>query len=85
MGQNYSDIIVDRIEEFRSKRGLSIRALSEMSDVKYTTLENILLKNTTKPQIQTIHKIALAFGMTLAEFVDFPELNEFSFEEDGDE
>lgn len=44
MGQNYSDIIVDRIEEFRSKRGLSIRALSEMSDVKYTTLENILLK-----------------------------------------
>ena len=85
MGQNYSDIIVNRIEEFRTKRGLSVRALSEMSDVKYTTLENILRKNTTNPQMQTIHKIALAFGMTFAEFADFPELNEFSFEENEDE
>ena len=56
-----------------------------MSDVKYTTLENILLKNTSNPQMQTIHKIALAFGMTLAEFADYPELNEFSFEENEEE
>ena len=34
--------------------------------------------------IKTLHKIALAFGFTLAELVDFPELNDFSFEDEGD-
>ena len=29
--------------------------------------------------LHTLHKIALAFNMTLAEFLDFPELNEYSF------
>jgi len=30
----------------------------------------------------TLHKIALAFGMTLSEFLDFDELNNYSFDED---
>lgn len=34
---------------------------------------------------KTLHKIALAFNMTLAEFLDFEELNEYSFEDDTDE
>lgn len=30
----------------------------------------------------TAHKLAFAFNMTLAEFLDFDELNEYSFEDD---
>ena len=29
----------------------------------------------------TLHKVANTFGMTLAEFLDFEELNAFSFDE----
>lgn len=36
------------------------------------------------PRIKTLHKIALAFCMTLAELLDFPALNEYSFDEEDD-
>ena len=32
-------------------------------------------------KVLTLHKIALAFGMTLAEFLDFRELNEYAFDD----
>lgn len=31
------------------------------------------------------YNIALAFNMTLAEFLDFDELNDYSFDDDNDE
>ena len=40
---------------------------------------------TANPRVKTLHKIALAFNMTLAEFLDFEELNEHSFDDDSDE
>lgn len=39
---------------------------------------------TKNPGIISIHKIANAFNMTLAEFLDFDELNDYSFD-DNDE
>ena len=39
---------------------------------------------TKNPRVATLHRIALAFGMTLAEFLDFPELNEYAFDEDDE-
>lgn len=41
-----------------------------------------MMSGTTKnPGIVWLHKIANAFNMTLAEFLDFEELNNFSFDE----
>jgi len=40
---------------------------------------------TVNPKIRTLHKIASAFGMTLAEFLDYRELNEYSFEDKPDQ
>jgi hypothetical protein len=31
--------------------------------------------------VATLHRIALAFNMTLSEFLDFDELNEYSFDD----
>ena len=39
---------------------------------------------TKNPRVKTLHRIALAFNMALSEFLDFEELNEYSFE-DGEE
>lgn len=48
-------------------------------------LGNIVNRNTFNPRIKTLHKIATAFSLTVAEFLDFNELNDFSFDNEDDE
>lgn len=81
---NYSDLYVNRIRQLCKERGLSINKLAAMSDVKQSTLDNIMRGLTRNPRVMTLHKIALAFSMTLAEFLDFKELNSYSFDENTD-
>ena len=56
-----------------------------MSGVKQSTLDNLMRGITKNPGILSLHKIANAFNMTLAEFLDFEELNEYSFEDNNEE
>lgn len=78
----YSNIYVKRIKSLCKQRGISINKLATMSDVKQSTLDNIMRGLTKNPRVKTLHKIAIAFNMTLSEFLDFDELNNYSFEED---
>lgn len=82
---DYSQIYVNRIRALCRKRGISINKLSAMSDVKQSTLDNIVRENTKNPRVKTLHKLAIAFNMTLSEFLDFDELNSYSFEDDEEE
>ena len=59
--------------------------LATMSGVKQSTLDNLMRGITKNPGIVSLHKIANAFNMTLAEFLDFEELNEYSFEDNNEE
>lgn len=77
----YSEILLRRIQTLCKDRGWSINTLAEMSGLSQSTLENISLGITKNPSIITLHKIALGFGMTLAEFLNFDELNDFSFDD----
>ena len=81
----YSDIYVKRIRSLCKQRGIAINKLATMSDVKQSTLDNIVRGITKDPRVKTLHKIAIAFNMTLAEFLDFDELNDYLFEEDDEE
>ena len=82
----YSELYVKRIRQLCGDRGIAINKLATMSDVKQSTLDNIVRGLTKNPRVKTLHKIALAFSMTLPEFLDFPELNNYSFDDDsGDE
>ena len=81
----YSQIYVDRIRSLCQQRGVAINKLATMSDVKQSTLDNIVRGITKNPRVKTLHKLAIAFNMTLAEFLDFEELNAHSFENDEDE
>ena len=81
----YSEIYVKRIRQLCKARGITINKLAAMSDVKQSTLDNIVRGLTKNPRIKTLHKIALAFNMTVAEFLDFDELNNYAFDEDDDE
>ena len=81
----YSELYIKRIRKLCKERSIAINKLATMSDVKQSTLDNIVRGLTKNPRVKTLHKIALAFNMTLAEFLDFDELNEYSFEDDAEE
>ena len=84
-GMEYATLYVDRIKFLCQKRGYSINKLASISDVKQSTLDNIMRGLTKNPGVKTLHKIALAFNMTLAEFLDFEALNNFSFDDEDDD
>lgn len=81
---DYSKIYVDRIRSLCKQRGISINKLATMSGVKQSTLDNIVRGLTKDPRTKTLHKLAIAFNMTLSEFLDFNELNDYSFDDDED-
>ena len=79
---DYLALYVGRIRALCKKRGITVNKLATMSGMKQSTLDNIMRGLTKNPRVMTLHKIALAFNMTLAEFLDFPELNDYAFDED---
>ena len=81
----YSEIYVKRIRKLCKDRGIAINKLATMSDVKQSTLDNIVRGLTKNPRVKTLHKVALAFNMTVAEFLDFDELTEYSFDDDSED
>lgn len=79
----YYQIIANRITALCRERGYSINRLASLSNQSQSTIDNIIHGVSKNPRIMTLHKIALTFNMTLAEFLDFPELNDVSFDEDS--
>ena len=77
----YSKIYAKRIYELCEERGWSINKLAELANVKQSTINNIINNGSNNPTVKTLHKIALCFSMTLSEFLDFPELNDYSFDD----
>lgn len=82
---DYASLYITRIRSLCKKRGITINKLATMSGVKQSTLDNIVRGQTKNPRVKTLHKLAIGLNMTLAELVDFPALNEYSFEDDTDE
>jgi len=60
---------------------MKVGTLSRMSGVSYAAVKNLIGGRTRDPRLSTLHKIANAFSMTPAEFLDFQEMNDFSFDD----
>ena len=82
---NYGDLFSQRILMLCKKRGISVNKLAGMSGLRQSTLDNIVRGISNNPRVMTLHKIANAFNMTVSEFLDFKELNDYSFEEDDED
>lgn len=80
---DYSEIYVKRIRKLCKERGIAVNKLANMSDVKQSTLDNIVRGLTKSPRVKMLHKVAWAFNVALAEFLGFDELNNYSFEDDA--
>ena len=85
ISMDYGQIIANRILSLCRQRRLSINKLANMSNIKQSTVDNIIHGGSRNPQIKTLHKVAYAFGMTMSEFFDFQEMDDVSFEDDGND
>lgn len=85
VSMDYAEIYKQRICRLCKKRGISINKLAEMSNVRQSSIDNIIKGRTQNPGVVNLHKIAIAFNMTLAEFLDFNELNNYSFDDNEEE
>lgn len=81
----YSEIIINRICSLCQQRKLSQYKLAKMSNINPSSIDNIVRGVVKNPGIRTLHHIANGLGMTVSEFLDFKELNEFSFETEDDQ
>lgn len=80
----YGQIYANRIRQLCAERNVSVNHLAEMSGLRQSTLQNIICGRSSNPTTRTLHKIALAFSMTLSEFLDFEELNQYEFDKDDE-
>lgn len=76
-------IYVNRMRALCKQRGIPTNKLAEMSDAKQSILDNIVRGLAKNPRVKILHKLVLALNMTLSEFLDFKEPNEYSLEEEG--
>ena len=77
----YVEILQRRIKSLCEAQHLSINKLASISGVPQTTLNSIIIGKSKNPSIITLHRIANAFCMTPSEFFDYPEMNEYEFED----
>ena len=80
----YSEVYALRIIQLCKKHGITINKLATLSGLKQSTVDNIIRGKSKNPKARTLHRIAVTFNMTLSEFLDFPELNEYSIEDEED-
>ena len=81
---DYSAIYALRIRQLCKNRKITINKLATLAGLKQSTIDNIIRGKSKNPKVRTLHRIANVFGMTLSEFLDFPELNDYSIDDEDE-
>jgi DNA-binding XRE family transcriptional regulator len=63
-------IISENIKKLRAKLGLTQDDLAKKADIKYTTLMKVESGAVDKPSVQTMAKIAKAFGVSIENLIN---------------
>ena len=79
-----SILIAERINQLRKSRKLSVNKLATMSGLSYSTLNSILRGKSKSPTLGTLIRIASALNMTILEFLNVPEIVNFSYDDMDD-
>lgn len=72
----FNSILSKRIFELRKTHGLTIEQLAYQSGISKGGLSEIE-RNMKEPRAFTIIKICTGLGITMKEFFDFPEIDNF--------
>lgn len=77
-----SNVLIKRLTELCLERKITINKLATLSGITQSTVENLMKGKTKNPKLKTLHKLALGLGLTVAELLDFPEMNEATFDDE---
>ena len=77
---NISQATIKRILELCNERNLTVNALSNISGVTQSTVNDIVNGTTYNAGIATIKKLCDGFEITLGEFFSTPEFDELEQE-----
>lgn len=69
------ELLKNRITEYLKKNNLSINRLAELSNIRQSTLNNIINRGTI-PRVDTIQAICEGLNISVKDFFDFPPYNE---------
>ncbi len=69
-------LLAKNLRALRKKNGLTQQKLAEMAGVDYKHIQLLESKNPPAARIDTLEKIARAFGIDSAELLSFEEMNE---------
>lgn len=78
----YSDVIMKRLRFLCDEKNITPNKLATLSGITQSTLEDILSGRTKNPKLKTLHKLAVGLNMTVAQLLDFPEMNETVFDDE---
>lgn len=69
MIEDPSELVSRRLKTLRGRRGLTLRDLAEASDLSVNTI-SLIERGKSSPTIATLHKLATALGVSVADFVE---------------
>ena len=78
----YSEAVVARIKRLMQEKHITVNRLATLSGITQSTVENFMSGKTGNPKLKTLCKLAAGLEMTVAELLDFPEMNETIFDDE---
>ena len=78
----YSEAIIKRLSGLCTERGITVNKLATLSGITQSTINSMMNGETKNPKLKTLRKIAMGLNITVAELLDFPEMNEMEFEDE---
>lgn len=78
----YSDVIIKRLNDLCRERHITINKLATLSGITQSTIDNLMKGKTKNPKLKTLHRISIGLNMTVSELLDFPEMNNTSFDDE---
>lgn len=77
-----ADAISKRLLTICEKENITVNKLCTLSGISHTTIQDIMTGKTKNITLRTLHRLAAGLNMTVADFLDFPEMNETIFEDE---
>ncbi len=78
----YYELFALRLQQLCKELGITINCLVTLSGLKQSTIDNNIRGTSRNTNVHTLRQIAVAFNMTLSEFLDFTEPNEYPIDDE---
>ena len=72
----------DGFFEVTKKENITVNKLCTLFGVRHTAIHEIVTGKTKNITLRTLHRLAVGLNMTVADLLDFPEMNETIFEDE---